>query len=321
MKNNFRNIIGLLVLLFILGGCKKTTYHMGDLVEPTNVVLNTEIVGQDAAHPDGDGSGDVKIHITGDNAVGFKVDYDATTGVNLVYLPAAGITHKYTTLGTHTYTITAVVYGSGGTATSVSKDVTVLSTFAPSAEMVTAITNDASKTWHIANDVTGHFGVGPWDPNSVRPEWYAAPPNDKAACCHCFYSATFTFTKLATSPATFTLQVATPEGAFTKTGALAGGLPGIPASGGEACYPYAGGSSSIAFVPASAGVALTPDASHPLNSPSTGVSILLDGVNTFIGYGAVLKEYEILTYDANTMYLRVQGTETGNAWYLRLIPQ
>jgi hypothetical protein len=28
--------------------------------------------------------------------------------------------------------------------------------------------------------------------------------------------------------------------------------------------------------------------------------------------------YEIMSIDANYMYLRVQGTETGNAWYLKL---
>jgi hypothetical protein len=46
---------------------------------------------------------------------------------------------------------------------------------------------------------------------------------------------------------------------------------------------------------------------------------MLGGNNTYIGYGSLLKEYEILTITGTTMYLRVQGTETGNAWYLKLI--
>jgi hypothetical protein len=45
---------------------------------------------------------------------------------------------------------------------------------------------------------------------------------------------------------------------------------------------------------------------------------LLAGTNTFIGYGSLQKEYEILSVTATAMYLRVQGTETGNAWYLKL---
>lgn len=324
MKNNLRYLIGTLAVLMILVSCKKTNYSMGDLVNPTNIVFTTEVVGQDAANPNGDGSGDVVIHVTADNAIGFKVDYDAATGVNLVYLPKGGITHKYTTLGTHTYRITVVVYGPGGTSSTLDKEVTVLSTFEPPAEMVTAITGDASKTWRVQKEVPGHFGVGPWDPNSVRPEWYAAAPNEKAACCPCFYSATFTFTKISGPTNTYTLQVASPEGAFTKTGSLTT-LPGIPGSGDEGCYSYGGGTSAVSFAPASSGAALEPDADHPLNSKSTGVSMLLDGVTTYIGYGALLKEYEILTYDdtvtPNLMYLRVQGTETGNAWYLKLIAE
>ena len=131
--------------------------------------------------------------------------------------------------------------------------------------------------------------------------------NEKVGCCNCFYTASFTFTKTATG---YTLTTATPDGAFTKTGALAGGLPGIPSTGGEACYSYGGGTSPFSFVPSGSGIASS--------APSTKTAILLAGSNTFIGYGAVQKEYEILSISATTMYLRVQGTETGNAWYLKL---
>ncbi len=96
----------------------------------------------------------------------------------------------------------------------------------------------------------------------------------------------------------------------TKTGDLAGGLPGIPSTGGEACYSYGGGTSSFSFVPSSSGIASS--------TPSTKTAILLSGSNTFIGYGAVLKEYEILSITPTSLYLRVQGTETGNSWYLKL---
>ena len=130
----------------------------------------------------------------------------------------------------------------------------------------------------------------------------------KVGCCNCFYTSTFTFTKDPTG--NYSLTVASPDGAFTKTGALAGGLPGIPASGGEACYSYAGGTSSFSFVPSGSGIAPT--------APSTKTGILLSGNNTFIGYGSLLKEYEILSITPTTMYLRAQGTETGNAWYLKL---
>lgn len=307
MKKYLKYIAGIFILLTTINSCTKKDYSLGDLTAPSNIAINTEIAGQNAANPNGDGSGDVKISITGKNALSYKVDYDANTPVDLVYLPTGTVTKKYTTLGLNTYRITAVVYGKGGTSSTVTKDISVKSDFTPDPAIVSNLTGGTSKTWVVDKNVAGHFGVGPWSNTSVTPEWYAAGPNEKSGCCNCFYTATFTFAKVG---AAYTLTVASPDGAFTKTGSLAGGLPGIPASGAEGCYSYGGGTSAFSFVPSSSGIAAT--------APSTKTGILLGGVNTYIGYGAQLKEYEIMIITATTMYVRVQGTETGNAWYLKL---
>jgi hypothetical protein len=313
MTTSFKYLSGLFILLVLFNNCKKKEYSMGELTAPTDVVINTEIVGADATHPNGDGSGDVKITLSGKGVLSYKIDYDANDPLDLVFLPTGATTRKYTKLGLNTYRITAVAYGKGATTTTVTKEVTVQSNFIPDATIVSNLTGTGSKTWVVQKDVSGHFGVGPWTGSpdeSTKPVWWSAPPNDKAGCCNCFYTAKFTFTKAANG--TFSLQSQTPDGAFTKTGALAGGLPGIPGTGGEGCYPYAGGTSAFTFVPSVTSVPA---------SASTKTAILLSGNNTFIGYGAVLKEYEILSISDDAMYLRVQGTETGNAWYLKLIPQ
>lgn len=307
MKLYIRYSLIFTLLLLVIGGCKKKEYSMGSLAAPSDVAINTKIIGQDATHPNGDGSGDVEITLTGKNVLSYKIDYDASDGINLAFLANGKTTRKYTKIGLNTYRITVVAYGPGATATTITKDIQVQSNFTPDPTIVTNLTGTGSKTWKVDKDIAGHFGVGPWSPTSVTPEWYSAPPNDKAGCCNCFYTASFTFTKTATG---YTLTVATPDGAFTKTGPLAGGLPGIPSSGAEACYSYGGGTAPFSFVPSSSGVAAS--------TPSTKTAILLSGSNTFIGYGAVLKEYEILTITANSLYLRVQGTETGNAWYIKL---
>jgi len=281
---------------------------MGVLTAPTDIVINTTIVGQDATHPDGDGSGDVIISLSGKNVLSYKIDYNATDGIQMDFLSNPTVTKKYTTLGVNTYRITVVAYGAGASATTVTKDIKLRSDFTPDPEIVTDLTGTGSKSWSVNKDVPGHFGVGPWSTTSVTPEWWAAAVNEKVSCCNCFYSATFTFAK--NSDGTYKLTVASPDGAFTKTGALAGGLPGIPGSGDEGCYTYGGGTSSFSFVPSSSGI----DAA----TPSTKTAIQLSGNNTYIGYGAVLKEYEILSISETSLYLRVQGTETGNAWYLKL---
>lgn len=312
MKRYINICFILIVFTLFINSCKKDEYAMGDLTAPSEVVINTTIAGVDATHPNGDGSGDVAINLTGKNVLAWKIDYNAADGITLDNLPTGKITRKYTAIGLNTYRITVVAYGAGATSTTVTKDIQVRSDFTPAASIVTNLTGTGSKTWKIDKDIAGHFGVGPWIPTvptTVTPEWYAATPNEKAACCNCFYTTSFIFTKVAAN-GTYTLTVASPDGAFTKTGALAGGLPGIPASGAEGCYSYSGGTSSFTFVPSGSGILAS--------APSTKTAILLGGNNTYIGYGAQLKEYEILDITATTLYLRVQGTETGNAWYLRL---
>lgn len=310
MKRIFKYLLGVFVVFLISYSCTETNYTMGDLTAPSDLVINTEIVGATTASPTGDGSGDVKITITAKGALSYKVDYDANTALDLVYLASGSVTKKYTTLGTNTYRITAVVYGKGGTSSTLTKDVTVRSDFNVAPSIVSNLTGGTSKTWVVDKSVAGHFGVGPWSNTSSGPEWWAAGVNEKVGCCNCFYTATFTFAKVA-STGGYTLQVATPDGAFTKTGSLTT-LPGIPGSGDEGCYSYAGGTAAFSFAPSSTGI--------PATAPSTKTAILLAGNTTFIGYGAVLKEFEIMVITSTYMYLRVQGTETGNAWYMKLKP-
>lgn len=307
MKNNLKTILFGGLLLAFVAGCKKKEYALGDLAAPTDLTITATIKGQNATNPNGDGSGDVDFTLSAKNALSYKIDYDANTPLDLVFLPTGSVTRKYTTLGVNTYRVTAVAYGKGGTSTTITKDITVKSDFTPAASIVSNLTNNGSKTWVVDKSVPGHFGVGPWSAGSVTPEWWSAAINEKVACCNCFYTATFTFTKV-TSSNSYTLTVASPDGAFTKTGSLTT-LPGIPASGAEGCYNYGGGTSAFSFVPSSTGVSA---------SVSTQTSILLGGVNTYIGYGALQKEYEIMQLTPTFMYLRIQGTETGNAWYLKL---
>jgi hypothetical protein len=309
MKRIFKYLLGLFVVLVVGYSCSEPTYTMGDLTAPTNIVINAEIVGATTASPTGDGSGDVKITITAENALAYKVDYDANTALDLVYLSTGSVTKKYTNLGTNTYRITAVVYGKGGTSSTLTKDVTVRSDFNVASSIVTNLTGGTSKTWVVDKSVAGHFGVGPWSNSSAGPEWWAASVNEKVACCNCFYTAAFTFTKVAAGG--YTLKVASPDGVFTKTGSLTT-LPGIPGSGDEGCYSYAGGTAAFSFAPSSTGI--------PASAPSTKTAILLAGNTTYIGYGALQKEYEIMVITSTYLYLRVQGTETGNAWYIKMKP-
>ncbi|MET0638278.1 MAG: hypothetical protein ABWZ25_19765 [Chitinophagaceae bacterium] len=303
-----------MAVLVLVGSCAKPEYSLGELTTPTDVVISTSVVGQDATHPNGDGSGKVDVTITGKGVLGYGIDYDASNGIKLINSPTGKSQRKYPVPGVNTYTITVVAYGPGAASTTVTTEVTVETIFVLDPEIVKTVVGDSgTRTWRVDADKDAHFGVGPWDPTNVTPGSWSAKPNEKDSVAPCFYSSRFTFKKDTTTGA-LTLTVTTPDGAFTKTGANSGGLPGIPAippgTEDEGCYPYAGGTSSFAFIPPSSGVD---------EANTTLTAIELDGNNTFIGYGSTQKEYEILSFTATTLYLRVQGAETGNAWYIKLI--
>ncbi|MGE5355810.1 MAG: hypothetical protein ACM3PT_06175 [Deltaproteobacteria bacterium] len=302
-KNYLILILGIF-LMSIFNGCQKEDYSLGELVAPSNLVISTEIAGKDANNPNGDGSGDVKISASANDALAYKIDFGISDTKNFVPMKNGVISFKYTTLGTKTYTISVIAYGSGGTATSASKTITVKFDYKPADFIISNLTGGSSKTWIVDKSVPGHFGVGPWD--NREPVWWQAGVNEKVNCCNCFYTSTFTFTKSGNN---YSLAVNCPDGAFTKTGSLTN-LPGIPAAGDEACYPYAGGTNSISFLP-------TPST----NENTTNTIVKMGGNNIYIGYGALQDEYEILKIESNVMRLRIRGTETGNAWYLILIPK
>lgn len=311
MKTNLKIYKGIVLgLLITFISCTQENYSLGELTAPSNVIVNTELIGKDATHPNGNGSGLVKITITGDNILSYKIDYNANDPEAFVPVANGTVTKKFDSkTGVSTYKLTIVTTGAGGKPTSQTQDVTVRYDYTVPAALVTNLTNNSSRTWVVNSKVVGHFGVGPYN-GSVKPDWWEAPIDAKVTDAPCLYSSKFTFTK--NTDGSFSIKVETPDGAFTKTGALAGGLPGIPATGNEGCYTYAGGTGGFAFGDAKSGIAGS--------TPSTKVSMFLQGLTTFIGYGATQKEYEILESTSTYLYLRAQGTETGNAWYLKMKP-
>lgn len=295
-----------IVLVFIgltINSCNKDENKLEDITNPTNLTIEAVIQGQDATNPNGDGSGNVVFNVNADNAFKYHISFD--TNAQYEPMTSNSITHKFTTLGLKTYYVTVKAFNTAGNTTTNSIPVKVQFNYEPSAAIITNLTNNASKTWIVDKSVPGHFGVGPWA-DTRTPSWWAASINEKVACCNCFYTTTFKFTK---SGSNYSLQVTNPDGAFTKTGSLTN-LPGIPSSGDEGCYSYSGGTNSFSFIPTASN-----------HDDSTNTQIQLTGNNIYIGYGSLQNTYEIMNLEPNYMYLRVQGTETGNAWYIKMIPQ
>ena len=132
MKTNIKyNFLVLFLMLFVVTSCTEDTYSFGDIIAPTNVVINTVVVGKDATHPDGDGSGKVNFTISGDHILGSKIDYDINDAADWVILPNTNsVSYTYNKdinkKGTvTTYTVTLFASGIGGSSTIITKDVTV----------------------------------------------------------------------------------------------------------------------------------------------------------------------------------------------------
>ncbi|RYE22775.1 MAG: hypothetical protein EOP51_12375 [Sphingobacteriales bacterium] len=287
----------ILVLLAGMSGCKKDEYSFGDIKTPTNLTLTTVIEGADVSNPNGNGTGKVNIASTAESAISYKVDYG--DGRNDM-VPSGAITHKYTSPGTNTYTITVNAIGTGGVISTISKTITVFVAFEIPLDMITAFTNGSSKTWVTDRGTPGHFGVGPAD--AFLPIWYEAGPDSREACA---YDDEITFSKDALNRISMLLDN---KGASFSIGAAAG-FYGF--SGGDACYAINPGAIKLlSFMDAT---------STSTAAQSTRIQFVVPG-NGIVNFGTGGTTYEIISFSATQIFIRNIGAD-GNSWYQKLKPK
>jgi hypothetical protein len=280
-------------MLFMMG-CEKEQYSFGDITTPKDLVFTAVVEGANAANPDGNGSGNVSITATSQNAITYKVDFgDGITQM----VPSGNIVYKYKNPGTLEYTITVSAVGTGGVQTVASKKAKVFVRFVLPADIVTSLTNNASKTWATANEAPGHFGVSA---NTVfEPLWYSAAPNERDPCV---YDDRITFTKDANG--NISMSVDNKGNSFLIGAAT--GFYGF--SGGDGCYAVnTGGTKSLKFFEST---------SSSSTSQSRRIDFEVPG-NGIVNFGTGGKAYEILSITPTLLHVRSIGAD-GNAWYMKL---
>ena len=83
MKNIIQKTTLALTLLLAFAGCQDDTHSFGEVNAPENLQVTTQIVGQDADHPNGDGSGFVNFTSTATHAVSYKYIFsDGTSEIS-----------------------------------------------------------------------------------------------------------------------------------------------------------------------------------------------------------------------------------------------
>ena len=173
---NLNKIISLIAVMICLGSCQEDNPSFGDIIAPTNIVVTSDIVGQDADNPYGDGTGVVNFSAQADNAITYKF---VTTGGQQVS-PSGNAAITFNTIGINTYQVVVLAIGTGGVTTSTTVEVQVLVTYSPPADLLEKLVGNGSKTWRIKSEKPKHFGLGPVGGN-VNCEYYGAGPEEKAS--------------------------------------------------------------------------------------------------------------------------------------------
>ena len=304
MKNFIIRISLSLFTLALWVGCAEEDYDFGPITAPSNIEVETQVVGQTEAMPDGDGSGVINFSVSADNAMTYKfiygdgfeeVSYDGTTS------------HPFTKNGVNDYNVTIIASGTGGASSSITETVTVFSDFKdPLAKQL--LTGGDTKTWYIAAAQPGHLGVGPAAGAGFdAPGHYAAAPFEKAGSelSSCFYTDEMTFNLTEGGEILYDYDN---NGQTFFNGAYVSAFGGGGSE--DACLPYEP-SGTMA-------VSLSPSTSGLTGDQTTGTVLnIADG--GFLGYYIGASSYEILAISENSMYVRaIMGNDPALAWYLKL---
>jgi hypothetical protein len=284
------SLAGLLVIIIAVG-CEKK-YSFGSIITPGNLSVTAAIQGATTASPAGDGSGNVTITATATGALAYKIYFG--TGDSAV--SESGVfTYKYTTLDTNQYTVVVNAIGTGGAMSTISTQIKVYYLFQIPAAIDSALTNGSSKSWMVARDTAGNFGVGPT--TTFTPDYYSAAPNQEPGCG---YAPVITFTHVSAN--NISINVNNQGSSFIIAAATAF----YGQSGGDGCYPVTtGGTKTVTFG--------TDRFAGSNSSNSTGIQMTIPG-NGLINFGTGANTYEVLYLSSTVIALRDIGID-GNAWY------
>ena len=293
-------------MLFALTACEDDDYVFGDLNGPNGLQVAADIVGQDGANPDGDGSGLVNFTATANNAISYKYIFsDGSTAIS-----AGGVYQKrFTQNGTNTYSITVLANGKGGVQSSITFEVTVFSNFSDD-EAVQFLTGGTTKTWYWAAAEPGHLGVGQNNADAAAnyfANYYQASPFEKAASpsSACIYEAEMKFSLVDGQ-----LKFEQDNKGHTFFNTAFEGVVGGSA-GTDTCYDFnTSGQKNVLLGPSNSFVAQNGIAGQTRGTEMT----FSDG--GFMGYYIGQSKYEILSITENRMVVRaVMGGNDALAWY------
>ncbi|MEN9322972.1 MAG: hypothetical protein RL699_752 [Bacteroidota bacterium] len=296
--------------LFTLVNCQESELGFGNIDQPSNLQVEVTVQGQDAAHPNGDGSGLVTLTASADHAISYKYMFSDGTEKNQ---PSGIFQKRFTTPGLHTYLVTVLASGRGGVTTNTTVEVTVLFNFTDD-EAVDYLTGGTSKVWYWSASERGHLGAGLNSTDNTTnfyPNYYESDPWNQFTTC--LYDDELIFSKEGNS-----LKYELKNYGTTLINREFLSIVGQPNSHQyvDACNLYSGPE-----VTGVKNVTLTP--SETLANPSEKRGTMMtfsDG--GFMGFYVGQSSYEIMSITPTRMVVRTvqeaftpAGAPLSTAWY------
>jgi hypothetical protein len=314
IKNVYIVLFSVLITFF---SCQENKYEIGNIIIPSNITVSMEVVGEDGANPNGDGSGFVIFTAKADNVTNYQFDFgDGKKNVD----PTGVIRHRYTEVGVNTYTVIINATGTGGLGSSITTEVTIFSSFSDveAENILTGSANEqdfgSSKKWYWQANRSGHVSLGPVSDDYGNGEfaygaWWPGPDawDDEKGC---MYDNEFIFTRTADG---LTFEQTT--GPAFVPGTYAGFL-GI---GADQCYDDTVattmfGVKNVSIVPSESKAAL--EGSYDTKDYRGTTFEISDG--GFMGWFVGSSTYDIIYVTNDELMVRViedPATGEGAAWY------
>jgi len=296
---NIKNIISFfLIAVIALYSCQDDDLSFGELVAPSNIEITVAYIDDGVESPaPGLGSGEIRVSAKADNATAYQFEIQGQTKLQ----KSGSASHTFTTLGTNTYAVTVVAYGTGGMSSSKTIEVEVLALYEPPADLLTMLTSNSSRTWRIANELPNHFGLGPVGTTKLGEYYPNGGTPDKSTSG--MYDDRYTFN----IDGTFTHDTGADGAVFGRVNLINEiGGPGNGTTDGADILKYSYASYSESWT---------------LTAPGGVETLSLSGLG-FIGYyvgGSTPHSYKIFARTDNTLTLMITDGNNEFDWNFILV--
>lgn len=329
LKNIYMILFSLMITFF---GCQENDYQFGEILSPTNIDINVEVIGADADNPNGDGSGLVTFTTTANNASSFVYYFNDIPEIS----PSGILTKRFTKVDLNTYQVVVKASGNGGVSSTKVIEVEVFSSFSDiEAESflsgasiikdndgndIIDIASPSSKIWYVDSAQNGALGVGPTLAFDIQinngvptqyyfPAFFAAPAGSGNDC---YIDDELTFTKNVDGSLTYVLD--NKGQTFFNGNAAHQVVVGGSGANGDECFDFdTSAQSTVSLSPTSEDWSKVAD---PAFVPRETVLNFSNG--GFMSYYAGATSFEILEISETEMHIRTLDTADPNlAWYFK----